>query len=301
MASQQLDYLESSFELHLSAENKSRKTISIYLAALRHFASWMAREHPDVIEWADVERDHLRGWSVFTIQTTSPGNASVQWRGLQQFVKWAVLEKEIPFSPMHNLKGPNVAAPMVPVLEIEQLRVLLAAVAGQGFTERRDNAIIRLLIDTGVRRGEIAGLKVTDVNLLDRDAVVTGKGSKTRIVRFGAKTAKAIDRYLRLRARRPDSDAAALWLSGRGRGAITYEGMAMIIRRRAKQAGLEHLHTHQFRHTFAHQWLDQGGAEGDLMELAGWTSRQMLTRYGASARSARARRSYDRIELGDQF
>jgi integrase/recombinase XerD len=66
-------------------------------------------------------------------------------------------------------------------------------------------------------------------------------------------------------------------------------------------AGLEHLHPHQFRHTFAHLWLDQGGAEGDLMELAGWTSRQMLSRYGASARSARARRSYDRIELGDRF
>jgi integrase/recombinase XerC len=149
-------------------------------------------------------------------QTTSPGNASVQWRGLQQFVKWAVLEKEIPFSPMHNLEGPNVAAPMVPVLEIEQLRVLLAAVAGQGFTERRDNAIIRLLIDTGVRRDEIAGLKVTDVNLLARDAVVTGRGSKTRIVRFGAKTAKApghpaarrLASLLRLRATDPPCNAA---------------------------------------------------------------------------------------------
>jgi hypothetical protein len=49
------------------------------------------------------------------------------------------------------------------------------------------------------------------------------------------------------------------------------------------------------RHDFSHTWLDRGGAEGDLMELNGWTSPQMLRRYGASARSARARRSYDRI------
>jgi integrase/recombinase XerD len=52
---------------------------------------------------------------------------------------------------------------------------------------------------------------------------------------------------------------------------------------------------HRFRHHFSHTWLDRGGAEGDLMELNGWTSPQMLRRYGASARSARARRSYDRV------
>jgi hypothetical protein len=54
----------------------------------------------------------------------------------------------------------------------------------------------------------------------------------------------------------------------------------------------------RFRHHFSHTWLDRGGAEGDLMELNGWTSPQMLRRYGASARSARARRSYDRIMDG---
>ena len=53
--------------------------------------------------------------------------------------------------------------------------------------------------------------------------------------------------------------------------------------------------TNRFRHHFSHTWLDRGGAEGDLMELNGWSSPQMLRRYGASARSARARRTYDRI------
>ena len=52
---------------------------------------------------------------------------------------------------------------------------------------------------------------------------------------------------------------------------------------------------HRFRHHFSHAWLDHGGAEGDLMELNGWTSPQMLRRYGASAASARTRRSYDRV------
>ena len=55
------------------------------------------------------------------------------------------------------------------------------------------------------------------------------------------------------------------------------------------------VYPHRFRHHFSHTWLDRGGAERDLMELNGWTSPRMLTRYGASARGARARRSYDRI------
>ena len=71
---------------------------------------------------------------------------------------------------------------------------------------------------------------------------------------------------------------------------------AQMIARRGRQCGVD-VWTHRFRHHFSHTWLDRGGAEGDLMELNGWSSPQMLRRYGASARSrsARARRSYDRI------
>ena len=67
-----------------------------------------------------------------------------------------------------------------------------------------------------------------------------------------------------------------------------------MIARRGRQAGVD-AWTHRFRHPFSHTWLDRGGAEGDLMELNGWSPPQMLRPYGASARSARARRTYDRI------
>jgi integrase len=70
-----------------------------------------------------------------------------------------------------------------------------------------------------------------------------------------------------------------------------------VIARRGLQCGID-VYPHRFRHHFSHTWLDRGGPEGDLMELNGWTSPQMLRRYGASARSARARRIYDRI-MGD--
>jgi len=85
-----------------------------------------------------------------------------------------------------------------------------------------------------------------------------------------------------------------LWLGTGNRGPLTASGIYQVIARRGRQCGIGAF-PHRFRHHFSHTWLDRGGAEGDLMELNGWTSPQMLRRYGASARSARARRSYDRI------
>ena len=74
----------------------------------------------------------------------------------------------------------------------------------------------------------------------------------------------------------------------------TIRRSATCSTRLGEQCGV-HAHPHRFRHHFSHTWLDRGGAEGDLMELNGWSSPQMLLRYGTSARSARARRTYDRI------
>ena len=91
----------------------------------------------------------------------------------------------------------------------------------------------------------------------------------------------------------PGAPAAGRPLPPQRRDLSGRAGQQMIARR-GRQCGVD-AWTHRFRHHFSHTWLDRGGAEGDLMELNGWSSPQMLRRYGASARSARARRSYDRI------
>lgn len=284
-----------SFELHLCAEHKAAKTVRTYIEA----AQWLAAEHlipAGLDDWADVTAKHTQQWVVILLGRYSDQYANNQHRALQQFFKWYATEDPDEPRPnvMAGLKPPKLDEKLVPVFTPDELAALLATCKGGGFQTRRDAAILALFRDSGMRLAELAGLQVDDVHLKSRTAVVTGKGGKQRTVKVTFDTARAVDRYLRDHARQPQASRPALWLGLRGGGGMTVSGIYQMVRRRGREAGVA-VHPHKFRHHFSHTFLDQGGTEGDLMELNGWNGPQMLQRYGRSARSARALRAYDRI------
>ncbi|MBB3082492.1 site-specific recombinase XerD [Geodermatophilus sabuli] len=101
---------------------------------------------------------------------------------------------------------------------------------------------------------------MTDVDLDRELAYVTGKGSRPRVVPFGAKTAQAVDRHLRVRALHPYARSPRLLLGQRG--PMTPDGARDVLHIRAAQAGVADVHPHRFRHTFAHRWLAGEGRSG---------------------------------------
>jgi site-specific recombinase XerD len=294
-----VERLVASWKRSLRQRNLAARTIETYTDSGSQFATWLSSEHK-VTDVDAVTRDHVADFITHLLETKSASTASVRFRALQQLFKWLEDEEELAGpNPMAKMRPPLVPEKPVPVLTDKQVKALFAKTAGKDFLDRRDEAILRLFADTGLRLAELANLTVDDLDLDDQLALVMGKGRRPRNVPFGAKSSAALDRYLRMRGRHKRAEEPALWLGPNNRQAMTVNGIGQMVRRRGADAGIPDLHPHMLRHTFAHAWLSEGGNEGDLMRITGWKSRSMVNRY--SAADERARKAHRKMALGDRL
>lgn len=278
--------------------DKSPMTIETYVSASTAYARYADAE--GIRNLREINTASIRAWLTHLRDSgRSPGTLANRHSGLKALLRWAVVENLIPANPINDIPIPSAPAPPIPVLTPSQLRALLRACDDPTFEGVRDTAILRLLIDTGMRRAECSTLRETDLDMEQDVAVVLGKGGRIRGCPFGVRTAKALRRYLRSRQSHEHAFRPELWL-GR-RGPINANAILLMLRRRARQAGIEsRVFVHQLRHTWAHEALQRMN-ESDVQRLGGWRDRDMLSRYGASGADERARRAYREHSLGDRL
>lgn len=295
----------------MRAERKSPQTIRTYGDGVRRYFVWcLEKDRPVVLDRASV--------NAFTADLMAGGaaasTAASRQLAVRRFSAWLAAEGDQDEDPLTGLRAPRLDQPVIEPLTDDDLKALLRACAvtsqsrlpgdsdavSRKLRGQRDEAILRFMIETGARAGEVVALTVDDVDLAAGVATIRrGKGGKGRVVPFGAEAAAAISRYLRQsRARHRLASTPALWLGDRGK-AFSYDGLHRALKARADAAGVLGFHPHRLRHTAAHRWLAAGGSESGLIAVAGWTRPDMLMRYTRAQASARAAEESRKLNLGD--
>ena len=303
------------FRRSLARKGRSARTLDVYRRSYEAFWAWAEKQgigpdpagitHTVINQWVDdmLTTPAIRnGQPILDPETGEPrpvalNTVRIRWANLRPFFTWWAAELET-VSPFLKADTPKLMERPVPVVSLGDLRALLHAADGKGYEERRDQALIRFMVDVGARVGEVVAMTTDSWDRRNDLVTITGK-TGTRIVPVSPSTGEAMARYGRQRNQHAKAHLPAWWLGYKG--GLGVSGVAQVLARRSEQAGLERIHPHRLRHSWAHLLKQAGAAEGDLMALGGWSTSATVHRYGRSAAVARAQDAARTIALGDRL
>ncbi len=262
------------FVIHLTSNGYSTVTIAGYKRTLDRFLRFIGDRPVD-----EITTQHITDFFTFLRQTCSESSIQYHWKVLRSFFAFICAELGIP-RPDINIPQPKFISRTIQPYTQEEIAALL-----KHASSKRNRALILTLLDTGLRVSELCRLRISDVNLETGFVTVkpyqTSRKSRPRIVILGNTAKKHLWHYI---AARPDGDdpTAPLFATHRGTP-LDRTQVKNILLRIAKKAGVPHVHAHRFRHTFAIQYLRNGGDIFTLQRLLGHASLQMVRHYLALA------------------
>jgi integrase/recombinase XerC len=269
----------------------SPNTLSLRRGIVSKFIWWMETKQKAVISNLTMREFLLyvdkgncepggRWGNPAEIYPSTPATVQLYHRHLRACLNWIIAEGGLLASPMANVKAPIDRADQIQPFTQDQVLAVLAA-AKNTTHPRRDYAICLFLLDTGLRVSEVCNLRYGHLDIMTRSATVEGKGGKKRAVSYGAQTARTLWSYFREQNHAADT---RLFLADRGEDTgegLTRSGMGQLLSRLGEDAGLQNVRCspHTFRHTFAVNFLRNGGNQFTLMAILGHTNVTMTRRY----------------------
>ncbi len=280
------------YEVCNRSEGKSPKTISWYSANLKSFRNYVKSRHlPDSLDAINTKL--LREYVLYLMRRTRYENhpytpakpellstATIHGhvRTLRAFFNWLVVEGLAQNNPANDLKPPKVVRKVVSTLSDEEIRAILSTFSTTS-SDARNQTLFMILLDTGLRIGELVNLKMEDVHMDEGYLKVLGKGKKERIVPIGNNAQKALQRYLfRFRPKPINPVTNNVFLSHNSNH-LTENSMKLMFTRLAKRSGVYRLHAHLCRHTFATRFLINGGDVFSLQQILGHSTLEMVRHY----------------------
>ena len=287
-----LERLAQHFEAFNRSEGKSPRTVAGYSHILKYFGDYLSEQGlSNRLE--DLNILVVRDFVLY-LQTKpkwhnhpnrTPGGSltaqSVQSyvRSLRPFFSWLHRERYTQQNILATLRLPKAPIKVVEILTDEEAARILNCIDAGNCSGSRDAAMLVTFLDSGLRLSELIGLTMGDTHLDEGYVKVMGKGAKERIVPIGTLAQKSLQRYIfHFRDESFDRPDDNLFLTLEGKP-MSGNSVKLIMARIAKKSGVERLHAHLCRHTFATNYLVNGGDIFSLQQILGHTSLEMVRRY----------------------
>ena len=280
----ELSTLARHFEVHNRSEGKSLRTVEWYNEVLALFHDWLEGEGlPTSLD--RIWEEEVRAFVLYLQSRrgqrgpASSHTLNNRVRALRAFFAWLHRRGYTEEHRLKDLRPPRVTEKVIEPLTPDEIKKIFDSINPATLLGARNTAIYSLMLDTGLRLSEVVTLKYEYVHLEDRYIKVLGKGSKERVVAFGSTCQRSLLHYAyHYRIEPVHSEVDTFFLSIDGYSLFP-AALRSITKRVAKSAGVPRLHPHLLRHTYATQFLLNGGDVFLLKQNLGHTTLAMVEHY----------------------